>query len=82
MVRAATQAEQFDRNQDYRKHDSPGRRNPAFDQRLTVAALVGECESIVGAGVLTEPAERSLRLLIARTLVSFDMPAKGDREPA
>jgi len=62
-----------DYNHDLAKHDQPSHRDRR--RRLAVAALVGECESIVGAGVLTEPAERSLRLLIAETLSSHGMPS-------
>ena len=76
MTRAASQAERFDRDRDYQKHEP----NPRIDQRHAVAALVGECEGLAASGALTEPAEQSLRLLIARTLVAFDMPSKADRE--
>jgi len=38
-----------------------------------VASLVGECEALVGSGLLPEPAEQSLRLLIAETLSAFQM---------
>lgn len=75
-MRAATQEERWDRERDYRKHEP----RPA-DQRLAVAALVGECEAIVGSGLLSEPAERSLRLLIARTCSAFEMPSIAEREP-
>lgn len=43
------------------------------NERLTVASLIGECESIAASGLLTEPAEQSLRLLIAETLSAFGM---------
>lgn len=43
------------------------------NRRLAVASLIGECEAIAGSGVLTEPAEQSLRLLIAETLSAFGM---------
>lgn len=46
---------------------------------FAVSALVGECEAIAESGRLTEPAEESLRLLIAQTLSAFHMPAKADR---
>lgn len=62
-----------DYNRDLRKHDRPSFRERR--RNLAVAALVGECESIVGAGVLTEPAERSLRLLIAEALSAHGMPS-------
>jgi hypothetical protein len=75
MTRAATQAERWDRSRDYAKHEP----NPYADQRLVVASLVGECESIVSSGVLTEPAEQSLRLLIARTLAVYGMPSRAER---
>lgn len=73
---------QADHDRDLRKHEwRPGDRMP-LDQRLAVAALVGECESIAGSGNLTQPAEQSLRLLIAKTLTAFDMPSKAEREDA
>lgn len=78
MTRAATQEERWDRDRDYRKHEP----NPRLDQRHAVAALIGECESIAASGHLTEPAEQSLRLLIAHTLKAFDMPSKAERVPA
>lgn len=48
-------------------------------QRFAVSALVGDCEAIAASGLLPEPAEQSLRLLIAQTLSAFEMPAKADR---
>lgn len=78
MTRAATQEERWDRDRDYRKHEP----NPRIDQRHAVAALIGQCEAIAASGALTEPAEQSLRLLIARTLVAFEMPSKAERADA
>ena len=69
MTRPASQAEIADHNYDLIKHDL----RPADRQRYAVAALIGECESIAASGCLTEPAEQSLRVLIAQTLVVFDM---------
>jgi hypothetical protein len=66
-----------DYNHDLAKHDQPSYRDRR--RRLAVAALVGECESIVGSGVLTEPAERSLRFLIAETLSAHGMPSIAER---
>jgi hypothetical protein len=48
-------------------------------RRFAVSALVGHCESIAASGALPEPAEQSLRMLIAQTLSAFQMPAKADR---
>jgi len=48
-------------------------------QLFAVSALVGECEAIAESGHLTEPAERSLRLLIAATLSAYQMPPKCQR---
>jgi hypothetical protein len=45
----------------------------AMPQRCAVAQLIGCCESIVASGRLTEPAEQSLRLLIASALSAFNM---------
>lgn len=71
--------EYHDHQRDLRKADwRPGDPMP-LDQRLAVASLVGECEAIAASGALTEPAEMSLRLLIARTLVAFEMPSKAER---
>ena len=75
MTRAATQAERWDHDRDLAKHDL----RPADNQRYAVAALIGECESIAESGHLTEPAERSLRVLIAHTLSAFNMPSKAER---
>lgn len=47
-------------------------------QRHAVASLIGECESLVGKGILTEPAEKSMRLLIAKTLAAFGMDHHQD----
>lgn len=49
-------------------------------QRLVVSALVGECEALAESGQLAEPAEQSLRMLIAQTLSAFGMPAKSERQ--
>ena len=48
-------------------------------QRLHVASLIGECEAIAASGRLTEPSEKSLRLLIASTLAAFGMPSLPER---
>jgi hypothetical protein len=45
---------------------------PAW-QSICVASLVGHCEAIAASGDLTEPAEKSLRYLIAETLSAFNM---------
>lgn len=75
-------AEYWDHRRDYAKHEwRPGDPLP-LDQRLAVASLIGECESIAGSGQLTEPAEQSLRLLIAETLSVFNMPSIAERESA
>jgi len=42
-------------------------------QAYAVAKLVGHCEAIVGSGLLPEPSEQSLRLLIAEALIAFGM---------
>ena len=42
-------------------------------QSYAVAKLVGHCEAIVGSGLLPEPSEQSLRLLIAEALSAFNM---------
>jgi hypothetical protein len=42
-------------------------------QAYAVAKLVGHCEAIVGSGLLPEPSEQSLRLLIAEALTAFGM---------
>ena len=75
MTRPATQAEIWDHDRDERKHEP----RPADRQRYAVACLIGECESLVAKGVLTEPAEKSLRVLIAHTLAAFNMPSKAER---
>jgi hypothetical protein len=64
-----------DHYRDHMKHEPR-----PLDQRTVVASLIGECESIAASGLLTEPAERSLRLLIAKTCVAFSMPSKAERE--
>lgn len=42
-------------------------------QSICVASLIGHCESIAASGRLAEPAEQSLRFLIAETLSAFNM---------
>jgi hypothetical protein len=73
-----TQEQHWDHERDLRKHEP----NPRLDQRHAVAALVGQCEAIAASGQLAAPAEQSLRLLIAKTLTAFDMPAKSERTAA
>jgi hypothetical protein len=52
---------------------------PAW-QSICVASLVGHCESIAASGHLPEPAEQSLRLLIAETLSAFGMQSHARLE--
>jgi hypothetical protein len=52
---------------------------PAW-QSICVASLVGHCESIAASGHLTEPAEKSLRFLIAETLSAFNMASHDQLE--
>jgi hypothetical protein len=42
-------------------------------QAYAVAKLVGHCEAIAGSGLLPEPSEQSLRLLVAEALSAFGM---------
>jgi len=42
-------------------------------QAYAAAKLIGHCEAMVGSGLLPEPSEQSLRLLIAETLSAFNM---------
>lgn len=46
------------------------------DLRMISAALVGECESIISSGALTNPAEQSLRLLVAEALSVLELQPK------
>ena len=46
--------------------------NPMW-REVCVASLIGHCEAIAAAGLLPEPSEESLRLLIAETLCAFRM---------
>jgi hypothetical protein len=52
---------------------------PAW-QSICVASLIGHCESIAASGDLTEPAEKSLRFLIAETLSAFNMASHDQLE--
>ena len=52
---------------------------PAW-QSICVASLVGHCEAIAASGHLTEPAEKSLRFLIAETLSAFGMQSHDQLE--
>jgi hypothetical protein len=52
---------------------------PAW-QQVCVASLVGHCEAIASSGDLTEPAEKSLRFLIAETLSAFGMQSHQQLE--
>ena len=74
-MRAATQEEKWDRERDYRKHEP----RPEDRRRLAVASLIGECEAIAESGHLTEPAEKSLRVVVAQALAAFNMPSKEER---
>lgn len=49
-------------------------------QAYAVAKLVGHCEAIVGSGLLPEPSEQSLRLLIAEALSAFNMVSHDQLE--
>lgn len=52
---------------------------PAW-QQVCVASLVGHCEALAASGHLTEPAERSLRFLVAETLSAFGMQSHQQLE--
>jgi hypothetical protein len=52
---------------------------PAW-QHICVASLIGECEAIAASGRLTEPAEKSLRFLVAETLSAFGMQSHDQLE--
>jgi hypothetical protein len=51
-------------------------------QRFAVTALIGQCEAVAASGALPEPAEQSLRVLIAHALAAFNMPSKTERMEA
>jgi hypothetical protein len=51
-------------------------------QRYCVASLIGECESLLGKGILTEPAEKSIRLHVAETISAFHMQHHDERNAA
>ena len=78
MTRTATQEEQWDRERDYRKHDFPSLPTDRA-KNYAVASLIGECEAIAESGHLTEPAEQSLRIVVAKALAAFNMPSKEER---
>jgi len=42
-------------------------------QHVIVASLVGHCEAVISSGCMSEPAEESMRLLVAETLSAFNM---------
>ena len=76
MSRPATEFEHADHDRDNRKHAS---RPSDRGQRYAVAALIGECEAIAASGRLTEPAEKSLRIVVAHALAAFQMPSLPER---
>jgi hypothetical protein len=47
-------------------------------QLLAVSALVGECESLVASGDLSDSQERSLRLVLAHTLAAYGFPSRHE----
>lgn len=49
---------------------------------VCVASLIGHCEAIAAAGLLPEPSEESLRVLIAETLSAFGMQHHDERNAA
>lgn len=49
-------------------------------QQVCVASLIGNCEALAASGDLTEPAEQSLRFLIAETLTAFGMQSHQQLE--
>lgn len=51
-------------------------------QAICVASLVAHCESIASSGLLPEPSEESLRLLIAETLSAFQMQPHQQEQAA
>lgn len=79
-----TQEQRWDHERDLRKHEP----NPRLDQRLTVsqrctlAKLIGNCEGVVGSGVLSADGEEAMRRNIAEALAAFGMPSKSERADA
>ena len=55
---------------------------PSFRRRLAVAALIGECESVLGKGLLTPPAEEAMRVVVAEVLSAFAMQHHDERNAA
>jgi len=51
-------------------------------QRWAVASLIGNCEAIIGSGLLPAPLEQSMRLLVAETISAFDMQTYDERNAA
>ena len=49
-------------------------------QSICVASLIGHCEAVVASGLLPQPAEQSLRFLIAETLSAFNMASHDQVE--
>ena len=49
-------------------------------QSICVASLIGHCEAVVASGLLPQPAEQSLRFLIAETLSAFNMASHDQLE--
>jgi hypothetical protein len=43
------------------------------NQLYAICALIGTCEAITESGLLPEPAEQSLRFLIAETMSAFQL---------
>lgn len=45
-------------------------------QLYAICALIGTCEAIAESGLLPEPAEQSIRFMVAETLSAFQMQSR------
>lgn len=82
MSYAPSQEQRWDHRRDLAKHEPRPSDPPTHSQRLAVAKLVGYAEGVVKSGILPDDSEVMLRILIAETLVAFDMPSKSERVPS
>lgn len=73
-MRAATQAEQFDRNHDYRKHE-PRPSDPAVKRVLQVAYLTAYLDTLLNLGAIPLEYRDGIRATVDSTRKVFELPA-------
>lgn len=81
MTRAATQAERFDRERDYRKHEPRPNDPPNGNQIRQVSYLTAYLSTLLALGAIPPEYRAGVRATIDSTRNAFALPDLKLREP-